>query len=190
MIRLLTSYSKDKREKEAKYWFLSQRVKGQPFCNFLIALYFWQNIFTPLNHRCIQLCKQMKDDDKKTPRTSKDKKLLVKVSNGCFPIELCVFIIFLWILQALALRTCSLLLKFCELSMFLEYSLFYCIDYFTCIVPERWDIVQVMQFLQIDLPKFRFTELGSKSAIQLCNKMHNFYQCQKAYVPVFHKLIL
>ena len=52
------------------------------------------------------------------------------------------------------------------------------------------DIVKVMQFLQIDLPNFRFTELGSKSAIQLNNNMHNFYKCQKEYVPVFHKLIL
>ena len=111
MIRLLTSYSKGKRRKEAKYWFLSQKVKGQPFCNSLVALYFWQNIFTPLNHRCIQLCKKMKDDDWKT---SKDK----KVSHGCFPIELCVFDIFLWILQAIVLRTCRLLLKCDELSMF------------------------------------------------------------------------
>ena len=46
-----------------------------------------------------------------------------------------------------------------------------------------------MQFLQIDLPKFRFTELGLKSAIQLNNNMHNVYKCQKDYVPVFHKLI-
>ena len=43
-----------------------------------------------------------------------------------------------------------------------------------------------MQFLQIDLPKFHFTELGSKSAIQFNNKMHNVYKGQKDYVPVFH----
>ena len=36
----------------------------------------------------------MKDDDWKTARTSNDKKLLVKVSNGRFPIELCVYVIF------------------------------------------------------------------------------------------------
>ena len=52
-----------------------------------------------------------------------------------------------------------------------------------------WDIVQVVQFLQIDLLKFRFTELGLKSAVKLNNNMHNFYKCQKDYVPVFHKLI-
>ena len=38
--RLFTSYSKDKREKEAKYWSLRQKVKGQPYCNSLVALYF------------------------------------------------------------------------------------------------------------------------------------------------------
>ena len=53
---------------------MSQKVKGQPSCNSLVALYFWQNIFTPLNHRCIQSCKKMTDDDWKTSRTSKDKK--------------------------------------------------------------------------------------------------------------------
>ena len=94
MIRLLTSYSKDKRRKDAKYWSLSRKVKGQHSWNSLVALSFWQNIFTPLNHICIHLCKQVKDDDSKTPRTSKDKKILVKVNNGCFPNELCVFVIF------------------------------------------------------------------------------------------------
>ena len=74
MIRLLTSYSKDKRGKEAKYWSLSRKVKGQHSCNSLVALSFWQNISTPLNHRCIHLCKQVKDDDLKTPRTSKGQK--------------------------------------------------------------------------------------------------------------------
>ena len=66
---------------------------------------------------------------------------------------------------------------------------FLSIDYLTCIVPERWDIVQVIQFLEIDLPKFRFSELGSKSAIKLNNNMHNFYKCQKDYVHAFHKPI-
>ena len=47
-----------------------------------------------------------------------------------------------------------------------------------------------MHFLQIALPRFRITELGSKSAIQLNNNNHNFYKCQKDYVPVFHKLMM
>ena len=66
---------------------------------------------------------------------------------------------------------------------------FHCIDCFTCMIPERWDIVQVMQFLPIDVPKLSFTEFGSKSAIKLYNYMHNVYKNQKDYVPVFHKLI-
>ena len=76
MIRLLTSYSKDKRRKEAKYWSLSRKVKGQHSCNFLVTLSFWQNISTPLNHRCIHFCKQVEDDDVKTTRTSKDEKVI------------------------------------------------------------------------------------------------------------------
>ena len=50
-----------------------------------------------------------------------------------------------------------------------------------------WDIVLVMQFRQIDLPKFRFIELGSNSAILLTKKMHNIYKCQKEYIPAFYK---
>ena len=38
--------------------------------------------------------KNMTDDDWKTFRTSKDKKFIFKVSNACFPIELCVNTIF------------------------------------------------------------------------------------------------
>ena len=41
----------------------------------------------------------------------------------------------------------------------------------------------------MDIPKFRFTEPSSKSAIQVHNNMHNFFKYQKDYVPVFHKLI-
>ena len=66
---------------------------------------------------------------------------------------------------------------------------FHQIDYFTYISPEMWDIVQVMQFRQIDLPKFRFIELGSNSAIRLTNNMHNIYKYQKEYVPAFYKII-
>ena len=72
----------------------------------------------------------------------------------------------------------------------LEYSLSIASIFLTCIVPERWDNVQVMQFLEIDQSKFRFTEFGSKSAFRLNNNMHNFYKCQKDYVHELHKLIL
>ena len=45
-----------------------------------------------------------------------------------------------------------------------------------------------MQFLQIYIPKFGFTEFGSKSAILLKNKMHDFDKCQE-YVLAFYKII-
>ena len=44
--------------------------------NFPTTLFSWQNIFMPFNHTCIQLRKQMTDDDCKTPRKSKDKKVI------------------------------------------------------------------------------------------------------------------
>ena len=55
---------------------MSEKVKGQSSYNYLVALYFWQNIFTSLNHRCIQLGKHMTDNDWKTPITSKVKKVI------------------------------------------------------------------------------------------------------------------
>ena len=39
-------------KKEATYWPLSAKVKGQTSCDFLVALY----IFTPLNHKYFQVC--------------------------------------------------------------------------------------------------------------------------------------
>ena len=96
MCMLLASYSKDKRKKETTYGYLRQKVKSQPSCDSLVALYFWQNSFTPLNQRCLPLCKKMKDGNWQTFRTSKEKKVLVKVSNGCFLIRLCVFVIFVY----------------------------------------------------------------------------------------------
>ena len=40
-------------------------------------------------------------------------------------------------------------------------------------IPESRDIVQVMQIVQIDLKKFRFTEPGSNLAFVLKNIAHN-----------------
>ena len=111
--------------------------------------------------------------------------ILFKISDGCFAIELCVLVILV--------NSASISAPYMQFvievwwTFYFEMFSFNCIDYFKCIRPERWDIVQIMQFLHIDLPKFRFTELGSKSAIQLNNNMHNFDKCQKEYVPVFLK---
>ena len=118
MIRLLTSYSKDKRRKKANYLSMSRKVKGQHSCNSLVALSFWLNIPTPLNRRCIYLCKQVKDDDLKTPRTSKDKKCYWSRSITDAFRQSSVYLSFVWILKALELRTCSLLLMCDALSMF------------------------------------------------------------------------
>ena len=93
---------------------------------------------------------------------------------------------FWWIVQALVLLIWGLLLKFGEHSMF--WNILYPFHlYITYMVPKRRDIVKIVQFLLIDLPKFRFTELGSKLAILLCDDMQNFHKCQKEYVPAFYK---
>ena len=94
MLRLLTSCSKDKRKREATFWYLSQKVKGQLSCDFLVALYLKQNIFTPLKNTYFWLCKKMKDYDRKRPEHQKTERLFVKVSNGSLPIELWDFAIF------------------------------------------------------------------------------------------------
>ena len=85
IIRLLTSYSKDKRKQEAKYWTLSQKVKGQPSNDFLGALIFWQDIWTHLGQFFFLLCTQMHDDERKMSRKFYDKLSLIKVSEGRCP---------------------------------------------------------------------------------------------------------
>ena len=92
--RLLTSYSKDKREKEATYWSFSLKVNGRSSCDCLLALYFWQNIFLHLSDWCINFVKRWRIMIGKHQEYQRTKRLLVKVSNGCFPTGLCVFVIF------------------------------------------------------------------------------------------------
>ena len=53
----------------------------------------------------------------KDPEHQRTKRLLVKVSNGCFPIELCVFDIFVSA-ASISVPYMQLLLKCDELSMF------------------------------------------------------------------------
>ena len=48
--------------------------------------------------------------------------------------------------------------------------------FFTFIIPGSIDIVQVMQTVQIDLQKFRFTAPGSNLAFVLKNIAYNFYK--------------
>ena len=109
MIRLLTSYSKDKREKGVKYWSFSQKVKGQPFCSSLVALYLIEYLYAFKSQMHPTSRNRWRVMIGKYPEHQGTKRLLVKVSKGCLPIELCIFVIFLWILQASVLRTCCLL---------------------------------------------------------------------------------
>ena len=56
-------------------------------------------------------------------------------------------------------------------------------------IPGSRDIVQVVQTVQIDLLKFRFTEPGPDLAFVLQNIAHNFYKMQKGHVIAFYKII-
>ena len=60
--------------------------------------------------------------------------------------------------------------------------------FFTLIIPGSRDIVQVMQTIQIDLQKFRFTEPGSNLAFVLKNIAQNFNKMQKDHVIAFNKI--
>ena len=59
-------------------------------------------------------------------------------------------------------------------------------DYLAFIVHKNWDIVQVLQSIQTDMPNFHFTELGSNLANQPQNNTHNVYNMQKEYVIQFY----
>ena len=61
--------------------------------------------------------------------------------------------------------------------------------FFTFIIPGSRDIAQVVQTVQIDLQKFRFTEHGSNLAFVLINIAHNFYKMQKGHVIASYKII-
>ena len=58
----------------------------------------------------------------------------------------------------------------------LEYSLSIVLVFVTFIIAESRDIAQVVQTVQIDLQKFRFTEQGSNLVFVLKNIAHNFYK--------------
>ena len=62
-------------------------------------------------------------------------------------------------------------------------------DFFTFVIPVSRDIVRVVQIVQIDIQKFRFTEPSSKLALVLKNIAHNFYKTQEGHVIAFYKII-
>ena len=71
-----------------------------------------------------------------THKHQRSKRILVKVSNGCFPIELCVFVIFVNSARISAPFMQFVINVWMNCLCFETFS-FHCIDYFTCIVPER-----------------------------------------------------
>ena len=78
------------------------------------------------------------------------------------------------------------------LMIFLRFGIFH-FDrtsfFFTVIIPGSRDIVQVVQTVQIDLQKFRFTAPGSNLAFVLKNIAQNFNNMQKGHVIAFYKII-
>ena len=63
--------------------------------------------------------------------------------------------------------------------------------FFTFILPRsiHVDIVQIVQTVQIDLQKCRFSEPGSSLACVLKNIANTFYKMQKGHVIAFYKII-
>ena len=59
---------------------------------------------------------------------------------------------------------------------------------FTFIIPGSRDIVHVVQTVQIDLQKFRFTEPGFNLAYVLKNIAHNLYKMQAYHVIAFYRI--
>ena len=86
----------------------------------------------------------------KHPEHQRSKRLLVKVSNWCFPIEIYVFVIFV--------NSASISTPYMQFvikvwwTFYVLNILFHSIDYFTCIVPERWDIMHVMYVIPSNWP--------------------------------------
>ena len=68
-----------------RYCSLRQTVKGQPTCDFLVALPFWRTIWTSLHHRYFFICTKMQDDARKALRMSKNKKVICQGQRSlCF----------------------------------------------------------------------------------------------------------
>ena len=69
-----------------------------------------------------------------------------------------------------------------------EHFCLHFIDPLTIIVTKSWGIVQIVQTIQTEIPKFRFTELGSNLANSLQINIHNFKHCKNNMLLSFIKL--
>ena len=157
---------------------LGQKVKGQPSCDFLVALIFWQDTWTH-HHQCVfLLCTQMQDDDRKTPRFFVGQTGIVNKVGECRCPK--------------ALDDFADFRIFCQVGRFISAGcyqflmIFHCFGifslqrngFFIFIIPGSRGIVQVVQIVQIGQPKFHFTEPGSNLAFVLKRIVHKFYKIQ------------
>ena len=109
--------------KKATSWFWSQKVNGQPSCDFLVTPYSWQNIFTPLitdTSDFVKIWMMMIGRHSEHWRT---KRFLVTVINACFPIELCVNAFFLVICASISTPCMRFVNKVWWTFYMLEFSL-------------------------------------------------------------------
>ena len=113
---------------------------------------------------------------------------LIKVSKGRCPKALDDFADYSVLCQVEGF-TCAFCYQF--LMIFLCFGIFpfACTSFFIFIIPGSRDIVQVMQTVQIDIQKFRFTARGSNLAFILKNIVHNFDRMQKGIAIAFYKII-
>ena len=109
------------------------------------------------------------------PRKFKDKLSLIKVSKGHCPKALDAFASFS-VLRQVERFTLAFCYQFLMIFLCSGIFPFDRTSFFTFILPGSRDIVQVVQTVQIDLQKFRFTAPGLNLAFVLKNIAHNFYK--------------
>ena len=104
---------------------------------------------------------------------------MIKVSKGHCPNALDDFASFSVLCQV-GRFTYAFCYQFLMIFVLLEYSLSTVLVFVTFIIPGSKDIEQVVQTVQIDLQKFRFSEQGLNLAFVLKNIARNFYKMQNA----------
>ena len=113
---------------------------------------------------------------------------MIKVINGRCPKALDDFADFS-VLCLVGRFTFVLCYQFLVIFLYFGIFPFDRTSFLTFIIPGSRDIVQVVQTVQIDLQKFRFTAPGSNLAFILKNIAHNLYKMQKGNVIAFYKII-
>ena len=174
--------------KRATCRFWSQKVKGHPPSDFLVALISWQDILIHLGQYFFLLCTWIQDDERKTRRKFEDKLTSIKDSKGRCPKALDDFTNF-----SILCQVGRFTYVFCyQFLMVFRWFGIFPLDrtgFVTFIIPGSWDIAQVVRTVKIELPKFRFTEQGSNFAFVLKTSRTTFTRCKKGHVILFKKII-